>query len=146
MLAKWSLGILTCIVCIGWLFDHAMLTEELNDAIEKRSLADCRIILVDFRNLLLFDELQNWKDVVSQDCPSFLIVFKILKSWELWQATGQERYVAFASTALGVLECDTAIGFCEQRLMISKHVKLDFQTQEMESLNRFVELALNYEH
>lgn len=150
MFFKWSIGILTCGLCLGWLIDHSSLTNKLDMAIANRRLANRQIELIDFNDdLIVPGENPDWGELIApklvQDRSSFRITFKILTSWEHWKATRQNRYIEFASTALGFLDCGSAQEFRERHLKISLNACFEFEAHEMKCLNRFIELALNLE-
>lgn len=149
MLAKWILLGLIAVTCFGWFADHSRLTNDLTANIENRSLHPPDVRLRSFNHVssnLIDLRVELTRPMSFAEGPERLVAYKILKSWEHWETTNNKRYVAFASTALGVLDCRTAQEFHDAHLVISENVCLDFSAEETESLNRFVNLALNHEN
>ena len=148
MLTKWILLGLIGATRVGWFLDRSVLMNELYTKIKNRPLTErnrLKDIQSAVRSSFFFPEVggDSVESSLLQKCSGYQITYKIVGSWRLWKETKDRRYVTFASTALGILECSTAQEFRGQHLVVSKHVRVEFEVEEVGSLDRFIQLALN---
>ena len=136
-LSQKLIAVVLLAILLGWMINRAILTARLDEVIARRSLRDRPAYRVD--NTFTADT-----STLFQQKSEFHVVYKILKCWRQWAKNENEWCVEFTTTALGMLDCESFKNFQERHLVISKHAKLKFNDDELASLERFVEAALNH--